>query len=182
MPRRNQIEMQGLVERVVDLFYKEKKTHVQIAELLRKEGYSVSKSGVGRTLLTHASQMKAYKDAAAESVAIIQELKNTPGLDTSEATVQMVQVKLLEEVKKFSNFEELNAKDVINMLTKNVLSQTRIAKVRIDYERGYRQGLFKSAEVMESEGKKAGLTADVINKVKAAILGLKVEDDKQPAQ
>ena len=33
MPRRNKIELQGLVDRIVDMFYKDKMTQQQIAEL-----------------------------------------------------------------------------------------------------------------------------------------------------
>ena len=32
MPRRNKIELQGLVDRIVDMFYKDKMTQQQIAE------------------------------------------------------------------------------------------------------------------------------------------------------
>ncbi len=174
MPRRNKIELQGLVDRIVDLFYKDKLSQVQIADKLKDEGYDVSKSGVGRTLLTHSSQMKAYRDAAKESVEIIRELKGTPGLDIAEATVQIVQTKLLQEVKKFDNFEELKAGELLTAVGKNTLAQARIAKIQLDYEKGYRQGLFRAAEVLELEGKKAGLSAQTVALIKQKITGQKV--------
>lgn len=177
MPRRNKIELQGLVERIVDMFFKEKKTQIEIAEQLKSEGFDISKSGVGRTLLSRSAQMKAYRDAAKQSVAIVQELKNTPGLDIAEATVQMVQAKLLQEVKKFPDFKELDTKEVIRAVSQNSLAQTRIAKVKLEYERGYRKGLFAAAGVLEKEGKKAGWSEETVNAIRGNILGLKVDYD-----
>ncbi len=175
MPKRNKIELQGLVERICQMFYTDKLSQKEIAEKLKDEGFDVSKSGVGRTLLSHAAQMKAYRAAAKESVAIAQELKNTPGLDIAEATVQIVQAKLLKEVQKFDNFCELETKDVLKAVSDNSLAQTRIAKVKLEYERGYRQGLFKAAEIIDSEGKKAGLSESTIELIKTRVIGQKVE-------
>ena len=101
MPKRNKIELQGLVERIVHMFYDDKMTHVEIAKALKAEGFDVSKSGVGRTLVSHASQMKAYRDAAAEAVEIVKEVRKTPGLDINEAAVQIASTKLLKEVESF---------------------------------------------------------------------------------
>lgn len=61
MPKRNKIELQGLVDRIVSMFYDDHMTQLEITEKLKGEGYDVSKSGVGRTLVSHASQMKAYR-------------------------------------------------------------------------------------------------------------------------
>ena len=50
MPKRNKIEMQGLVERICRMYFNDKMSHKQITETLKAEGYDISKSGVGRTL------------------------------------------------------------------------------------------------------------------------------------
>ena len=84
MPKRNKIEMQGLVERICRIYFNDKMSHKQIAEILKNEGFDISKSGVGRTLVSQAAQMKAYKDSAKKAVAIVSELEKTPGLNISE--------------------------------------------------------------------------------------------------
>ncbi|MBR1403467.1 MAG: DUF3486 family protein [Treponema sp.] len=171
MPKRNKIEMQGLVERIVDMFYEQKMSQADIAAALKAEGYDVSKSGVGRTLISHASQMKAYRDAAKESAEIIRALRNTPGMDISEATVQLVQTKLLNEVKKFGDLSTLDVKDVLKLVGQTSAAQARIAKVKLDYEKGYRQGLFRAAEIVEKEGRKAGLSEETLQEIKSKISG-----------
>lgn len=174
MPKRNKIELQGLVERIVQMFYEDKMSQKDIAETLKKEGFDVSKSGVGRTLVSHASQMKAYRDAAVESAELIKELKGTPGLDVTDATTQLVGVKLLEEVKKFENFSTLEPEEVLRAVARNTDAQAKIAKVRLEYERGYRKGLFEASKTIEEEGKKAGLSDESVALIKSKVMGLKV--------
>lgn len=179
MPKRNKIEMQGLIERICKMYFNDKMSHRQITETLKSEGYDISKSGVGRTLVDQAAQMKAYKDSAKKAVAIVSELDKTPGLNIAEASVQMVQAKLLEEVNKFENFSTLTPEELLKAIARNSDAQTKIARVKLEYERGYKKGLFEAAKTVESEGKKAGLSEECVELVKAKILGLKVQyDDK----
>lgn len=178
MPKRNKIELQGLVERIVHMFYEDKMTHIQIAETLKSEGYDVSKSGVGRTLVSHASQMKAYRDAAAEAIEIVKEVKKTPGLDINEATVQIASTKLLKEVESFKNFNTLEPEEVLKAVSRLATSQTQIAKVKLEYERGYKKGLFEAAKAVEEEVKKAGWSDERVEFVKSKIMGLRVKDDE----
>ena len=179
MPKRNKIELQGLVERIVHMFYDDKMTHVEIAEKLKSEGFDVSKSGVGRTLVSHASQMKAYRDAAAEAVEIVKEVRKTPGLDINEAAVQIASTKLLKEVESFENFNTLKPKEVLDSIRGLATSPTQIAKVKLEYERGYKKGLFEAAKAVEEEVKKAGWSEDKVELVKAKIMGLKVKADDE---
>ena len=181
MPKRNKIEMQGLVERICKMYFNDKMSHKQITEILKQEGYDNSKSGVGRTLIGQAAQMKAYKDSAKKAVAIVNELDKTPGLNIAEASVQLVQAKLLEEVNKFENFSTISPEELLKAVVRNTDAQTKIARVKLEYERGYKKGLFEAAKTVETEGKKAGWSDERVEFVKAKIMGLKVTyDEKTP--
>lgn len=181
MPKRNKIEMQGLVERICKMYFNDKMSHRQITEILKQEGYDISKSGVGRTLIGQAAQMKAYKDSAKKAVAIVNELDKTPGLNIAEASVQLVQAKLLEEVNKFENFSTISPEELLKAVVRNTDAQTKIARVKLEYERGYKKGLFEAAKTVETEGKKAGWSDERVEFVKAKIMGLKVTYDEKPA-
>ena len=178
MPRRNKIELQGLVERIVEMFHEQKMSQRDIADVLKDEGYDVSKSGVGRVLLNHAGQMKAYKEAAMEAAAIVKELKTQSGLDLAEATSQILQTKLLGAVKNvdIAELDDMELEKLFSAVHKNATNQVQIARVKLEYERGYNKGLFKAAEVVEAEGKKAGISDENMELIKARILGLKVSE------
>lgn len=175
MPKRNKIELQGLVEKIVKMFYEEKLTQAEIAEKLKAEGWDVSKSGVGRTLLDYKSQMDAYKDAAKKAAMFAEELKDKPGVDVIESAVQVTAAKLMDEAMKFKDFSNLEPKEVIKSISEMSGAQAKLARIRLEYERGYRNGLFKAAEVVEGEGKRAGLSNEIIEKFKASVLGIKVK-------
>lgn len=179
MPKRNKIEMQGLVERICKMYFNDKMSHKEITEILKSEGYDISKSGVGRTLVDQAAQMKAYKDSAKKAVAIVHELDKTPGLNIAEASVQLVQAKLLEEVNKFEDFSTISPEELLKAVVRNTDAQTKIARVKLEYERGYKKGLFEAAKTIESEGKKAGWSDERVALVKDKILGLKVTYDEK---
>ena len=167
MPKRNKIEMQGLVERICKMYFNDKMSHKQITEILKQEGYDISKSGVGRTLIGQAAQ--------------INELDKTPGLNIAEASVQLVQAKLLEEVNKFENFSTISPEELLKAVVRNTDAQTKIARVKLEYERGYKKGLFEAAKTVETEGKKAGWSDERVEFVKAKIMNLKVAyDEKTP--
>lgn len=181
MPRRNKIEMQGLVDRIVDMFHRDRMSQREIADILKDEGYDVSKSGVGRVLLDHAGQMKAYRQAAMEATAIVKELKTQSGLDMAEATSQLIQMKLLDAVKNVGaeELDDMELDKLFAAVEKNARSQVQIARVKLEYERGYNKGLFRASEVVESEARKAGLTEESIDTIKRRILALKVDTSER---
>ena len=87
MPRRSNLELQGLIDRAYDLFQHEKKTANQIAAILVKERYRVSKSGVSRALRKKKLDMKRFEEAMESAKAIVQATEGRPGTDIGEATL-----------------------------------------------------------------------------------------------
>ena len=66
-------------------------------------------------------------------------------------------------------------------VVRNTDAQTKIARVKLEYERGYKKGLFEAAKTVETEGKKAGWSDERVEFVKAKIMNLKVAyDEKTP--
>ena len=175
MPKRNKIEMQGLVERICKMYFNDKMSHKEIVDTLKAEGYDISKSGVGRTLVDQAAQMKAYKDSAKKAVAIVNELDRTPGLNIAEASVQLVQAKLLEEVNKFEDFSTISPEELLKAVARNTDAQAKIARVKLEYERGYKKGLFRAAEKVSEVVKQAGWSDETIKKLRGDILGLDID-------
>lgn len=125
--------------------------------------------------------MKAYQAAAMEASAIEKELKSESGLDMAEATSQIIQMKLLEAVKNIGpdEFDDMDLDKLFSAVRKNAQSQVQIARVKLEYERGYNKGLFRATEVVESEARKAGLTEENIDIIKRRILALKEDASEE---
>ena len=73
-----------------------------------------------------------------------------------------------------AELDEMELTDLFSAIRKNTQSQVQIARVKLEYERGYRKGLFKAAQVIEEEAKKSGWSAASVDKIRKKILGLKV--------
>ncbi|WP_059369294.1 phage protein Gp27 family protein [Treponema endosymbiont of Eucomonympha sp.] len=162
--------IQGLVERGYKMYAEEFKTYEEIAEALHKEGYVVSCSGVGRAIRSRAKQVKEYKKAAEQVKELLKEVKNTPGLDIAEGANQMALVNLFREVLDRSNLSELGTADVLRLVANLTHAQARIAMVRMEYNRGWRDGAEKAAKEAAIAAKKAGLSGETAAAIESALI------------
>ena len=61
MPRRSKIEVYNLLERVIDLYENRKLSIREIENILQKDGYSVSRSAIHRSLKNYNELAAQYK-------------------------------------------------------------------------------------------------------------------------
>lgn len=172
MPKRSDLIQQKLVSRVIEMYHKDNMKVVDIADQLRAEGYKTSKSAVGRAIKQHAEYMKEIEAARREAEAIIEATKQTPGTDIADATMQITITKLLAELKAIEDFEDLETEQVLNAISKISRAQGYLAKVKLDYAKGYRKGLFDAAKEIGAEAKRLGLTEETVAVIRAKVLGL----------
>ncbi len=172
MPRRSELVMQKVVDRVIDMYHNQNMTQAAIAEKLQSEGYQASKSAVGRVVKRHAQYLKEIEAARKEAEAIVMATAKTPGTDISDATLQITITKLLGELKGLDTFEDLDAEQIISAIAKVARAQGYIAKVKLDYEKGYRAGLFDAARRVVEEAKRMGLSDERAEIIKTKIMEL----------
>jgi hypothetical protein len=176
MPRRSNLELQGLIDRAYDLFQHEKKTANEIAAILVTEGYVVSKSGVSRALRKKKLDMTRFEEAMESAKAIVQATEGRPGTDIGEATLQLTLTKLLDELRCIEDFSDMGSEQVILAVARVSRSIAAVSRLKLDYERGYREGLFKmrnaAADEAELAAKRRGVSDEIAAEIKGKILGL----------
>ncbi|MDR0878947.1 MAG: DUF3486 family protein [Treponema sp.] len=176
MPRRSNLELQGLVDRAYDLFQHEKKTAKEIAAILRKEGYAASHSGVARALRKKKIDMKRFEEAMESASAIVQATEGRPGTDIGEATLQLTLTKLLDELRGIEDFRDMGSEQVILAVARISRSIAAVSRLKLDYEKGYRAGCFKTknaaADEAEKAARKRGASDDLVSEIRTKILGL----------
>lgn len=172
MPKRSDLIQQKLVTRVIEMYHKDNMKVVDIADQLRAEGYKTSKSAVGRAIKQHAEYLKEIEAARREAEAIIEATKQTPGMEIADATMQITITKLLAELKSIEDFEDLETEQVLNAISKISRAQGYLAKVKLDYAKGYRKGLFDAAREADEKMKKLGISKENADAIRATILGL----------
>ncbi|NVP23603.1 hypothetical protein [Treponema phagedenis] len=103
MPRKSNVELEGILERAVKLHEDEHMTIKEIAELFQKEGFAVSASGVQRALRAKKINEKEFQKKLKDTEIFIEATKNTPGLQMAKAGTDMAMAMLLTELQGMEN-------------------------------------------------------------------------------
>lgn len=172
MPQRSNIELQGLVETIIQLYYSEKKRQKDIVEYLTSMGYRVSKGSVGRALKSHARRLKEIQKTQDWAKALIAATNNTPRLDIANAGLQIVAGKLAEELSNIENFADLSADEKAVLLAKITRAIGLAANVELNFERGRKQGIIESRKKLEDAGKELGISDEKMSALKAKVFGI----------
>ena len=174
MPQRSKIELLGLVEGVIQMYYQGGYRQQEIADRLAAQGYHISKAAVGRTIKSHAKRLREIRKKQDWAEAVTAATKNTARLDIPGAGLQIAAAQLVEEVSNISDgdFATLTMEEKVTLLTKVTRAIGLASSVELNFERGRKQGIIESRKKIEAAGKELGIADDVINKIKARIIGL----------
>ena len=136
MGRKSTAVLLGIVDQILEL-NSQNKTNVKIAEILQREGYSISREAVRMVIKNSAEAAKEYKIAYQEAQAIVDTVRNNPGTDTLEAITAVISSKLLSEVKNIDGMSFDSPESLANVVRSLTGSQVRIAKLRLEHSKGY---------------------------------------------
>jgi hypothetical protein len=167
------MELKGLVDRAYRMFQYDKMTAAHIAEVLRDEGYQVSRSGVARAVRKKKLDMKRFDEALSSAQAIVKAVEGRPGTDIGEAALQLTLTKLLDELRSIEDFRDMDNEQVVLAVARISRSLAAVSRLKLDYEKGYKAGLFKmrsaAAEEAQKEAKRLGVSdehaAAICNKI-----------------
>lgn len=172
MPKKSTVEIEGLIEKAVYLHEVEHLTNKQIAERFQSEGYVISTSSVQRALRAKKLSEKEFQKKLKETEIFIEATKNTPGLQMAKAGTDIAMVMLLKELQGMEDLSALSEGEILDKLARIVKAQKDIAKVSLDYERGYKQGLFCAQKAIEKVVQQGGVSKPAAEKILQE-LGLK---------
>lgn len=136
MGRRSKAELMDLVERILGL-YQEGKTIREIEATLRDEGYDISREAIRRSLKSSREVAAVYRKSLDEAKILLETVKDNPNTDVIEVTNSLLAHKLFEFAK---TVEELNFDDAgqfVQAVRQLSESQVRVAKLRLDYSKGF---------------------------------------------
>jgi len=165
MPRRSSLELKGLVDRAYRMFQQYKMTTAEITDVLKDEGYLVSRAGVGRAIRKKKLDMKRFDEALASAQAIVKATEGKPGTDIGEAALQLTLTKLLDELKAIESFKDLSDNDVVLAVARISRALAAVGRLKLDYEKGYRAGLFRAIKELETIKRSPEETAAALRKI-----------------
>jgi hypothetical protein len=170
------MELKGLIDRAYSLFQHQKLTTKAITDVLNDEGYLVSRSGVARAIRRKKLDMKRFDETMESVQAIVKATDGRPGTDIGEAALQLTLTKLLDELKSIEDFRDMSNGEIVLAVARLSRAIAAVSKLKLDYEKGYRAGCFKTrqaaADEAEKTAKQQGLSDDAAAEIKNKILGL----------
>jgi len=182
VPRRSKIELLGLVETIIQLYYSQGKKQQEIADHLTKKGYAVSKGSVHRAIKSHSKQLKELKKKQEWAEALIGATNKTPRLGIADAALQIAAMKLLEEISEIgcSDLKEMDADKKISLLAKVSRAIGLAANVELNFERGRKQGIIESKGKLEAVAKEIGIPDEKMKQLKAKVFGIGTDNAGEP--
>jgi hypothetical protein len=180
MPQRSKLELLGLVEVVVDLYFNKKKKQRDIVKVLEKQGYVVSRGSVQRAIKSRAMQLRELRKKQDWAETLVAATNKTPRLQIADAGLQIAAMKLLEEVSGIGgeDFKEMEPEKKVVLLTKVSRAIGLAANVELNFERGRKQGLLDGEKKFEDAAKEAGLDEKTFNFIKAKMIGIEVQENE----
>ncbi|TOE35653.1 hypothetical protein CGJ43_25375, partial [Vibrio parahaemolyticus] len=101
MAKKSKIELQGLSERIIDMYDKEQMTLTDITAVLSDEGWEVSRAGVHREVKKWETFLEEQKERDRFANKFLDEFRDRPNTDISEIGLQVLQSKIVEVVKNY---------------------------------------------------------------------------------
>jgi len=174
VPQRSRIELLGLVETVIQMYYSQGKRQKEIADYLVRKGYAVSKGSVQRTIKSHTKQLKELKKKQVWAEMLISATNNTPRLSVADAGLQIAATKLLEEISEIGveDFREMDTEKKVVLLTRVTRAIGLASNVELNFQRGRKQGIIDAGKKLEEAGKKAGLDDETMKIIFAEVTGI----------
>jgi len=151
MGAKSKVELYGLTERVINLYAVEKKTLKEIEQILRAEGYDISRESIRRNARSASQAAAEYREAYEESKALIDAVRENPNTDTYEAITSLVASKLLNQIKDIDYFDFENPEKMMDGAAKMARAHVQVSKLRLDYQEGFDAAKKKFLDTLNKE-------------------------------
>jgi len=172
MGRRSKADLYDVVDRILELYTRDKLTMKEIADQLKAEGIDMSREAVRRSL-------KSTKELAADLMKTIEEAKvmidvvrANPNTDVAEAVVTRLGGLLLRETQAIDELSFDDPGEAVLAAVRIANAQAKIASVRLKYQSG-----FEAAKRAVIEALKIELAADpeLSKRLSRTVAGLQPE-------
>lgn len=137
MGRRSKADLLDLIDRIAGMYFDQKMTIQQIADVLQGEGYNISRESVRRSVKTTKEIASELKTCMAEAREIINTVRDDTNTDLVEATVARFGGMLYREAAALDELKFDDPLKVIQATQKLAAAQTSLARLRLDYRSGF---------------------------------------------
>lgn len=136
MARRSKVDLYGLLERIIEMFEREKMPIRDIELVLREEGFDISRAAIQRSLKKNEDVALNLKRAMDESRMLLKELQDNPGTDMMEVIHHILANKLSEYVRSIDELEFKDAGELIESVASISRAQVNVGRLKMEFQAG----------------------------------------------
>lgn len=137
MGRRSKADLYDLVDRILELYSRDKLNIREIEARLRNEGYEISREAIRRSLKTSKEIAADLQNTIAEARVMIDTVRANPNTDVAEAVVTRLGGLLLRESQNIDALEFDDPGQTVLAAGRLANAQAKLASVRMKYQDGY---------------------------------------------
>ncbi len=146
--------------------------YVELEQLLKEKGYSISKSAIHRYGQKIEGRLKAIKESA-EIAKLITEQVDDEGDSQSDALMRLVQTDLMNLLIEARNVESLSVKDrlkALGMIGKNIASMTMASVKLKQHQAEHKAKLQAKLDDLARTAEQDGTDLPTLERVRQSIL------------
>ncbi|RYU41891.1 DUF3486 family protein [Aliivibrio finisterrensis] len=179
MAKKSKIEMQGLLERVIDMYVNDGVTLTDITNTLSDEGYDLSVSGVQRVVRNNKELIEEQRLIQEHADAFLNEFRNSPNTDVSEINLQIMQRNVFNALREldFSAYKFEDPTKLANLVARLSDSQVNLSRLRVEFNKGVdaaKDKIEKSLQVLLKEK-----DPELLLKLVTIVKEMKIENSKR---
>jgi len=169
-------ELPEEMQRKVDVMLADtSNSYEYISQFLKREGYSISKSSVGRYATRTNKAMQRLLEAQAQTDRLIQVVKENPEADYTEAAILLTMNGLLNKVATAEEeFDEMPLDKAGRLIAS--LSRTKVYKDRVKQDMkkkadvAFREMETEMLKVIKQDGKSAAMLKEILARTKERMM------------
>jgi hypothetical protein len=173
MSRRSKVDLYGLLDRVIYLYEQEKKSIAEIEQILRAEGYDISRESIRRKIKSSREIAEVYRKSLEEAKVLIDAVRSNPNTDVIEVTSSLLAHKLFEFSKTVEELDFQSAEEFIRAVQRLADAQVKVARLRLDYQKGFEAA---KKEIIQALSLELAKEPELLRKLKEIINNVKVQE------
>lgn len=137
MGRRSKADLYDVVDRILELYTRDKLTIREISEQLKDEGFDMSREAVRRSLKTSKEIAADLTKSIEEARVMMDVVRANPNTDIAEAVVTRLGGLLLRDTQAVDELEFEDASAMILGASRLASAQAKLGSVRMKYQDGF---------------------------------------------
>lgn len=137
MGRRSKADLYDLVDRILELYTKDKLNIREIEAKLQGEGYEISREAIRRSLKSSKELAADLQNTIAEARVMIDVVRANPNTDVAEAVVTRLGGLLLRETQAIDALEFDDPGEAVLAAGRLANAQAKLSGIRMKYQNGF---------------------------------------------